>query len=66
MFSHSKFFNDNGETLLGFTFSEVPKKWMRIADFSECPANTNALIVLDIENLENPKQKDEIEMRSSY
>jgi hypothetical protein len=39
---------------------------LRTGDFSECPGNTNALIVLDIENLQNPNQVDEIEMRSPY
>lgn len=39
---------------------------LRTGDFTECPGNTNALIVLNIENLQSPKQADEIEMRSPY
>ena len=39
---------------------------LRTADFSGCPGNTNALVVLDIENLENPEEVDEIQMRSPY
>ena len=39
---------------------------LRTGDFSECPGNTNALIVLDIQNLQTPSQKAQIEMRSPY
>lgn len=39
---------------------------LRTGDFSECPGNTNALVVLDIENLQAPSQVAEIEMRSPY
>jgi len=39
---------------------------LRTADFSACPGNINALIVLDIENLDSPKEVAEIEMQSPY
>ena len=39
---------------------------MRTADFSACPGNVNALIVLDIEDLKSPVLKEEIEMGSPY
>ena len=39
---------------------------LRTADFSECPGNINALVVLDINNLSNPKEVDEIAMNSPY
>ena len=37
---------------------------LRTGDFTECPGNTNALIILNIENLQSPKLAAEIEMRS--
>ena len=39
---------------------------LRTADFSECPGNINALIVLDMEDIEQPNQVAEIPMRSPY
>jgi len=39
---------------------------LRTADFSPCPGNINALIVIDIENLNAPSQIDEIEMKSPF
>lgn len=39
---------------------------LRTAEFSPCPGNTNAVVVLNIANLENPQQVGEIEMRSPY
>ncbi|MBT8232397.1 MAG: hypothetical protein HKO66_04945 [Saprospiraceae bacterium] len=39
---------------------------LRTADFSPCPGNINALIVLDISNLATPKEVEEIEMQSPY
>ena len=45
---------------------EVAYITLRTADFSSCPGNTNALIVLDIEQLNNPEQVNEIEMKSPY
>jgi len=39
---------------------------LRTADFSECPGNINALVVLDINNLSSPKEVDEIAMNSPY
>jgi hypothetical protein len=39
---------------------------LRTADFSPCPGNTNAVIVLDIQNFNNPKETEEISMRSPY
>jgi hypothetical protein len=45
---------------------EVAYITLRTADFSECPGNTNALVVLDIENLQSPKEEKEIAMESPY
>ncbi len=39
---------------------------LRTGDFSECPGHTNALVVLDIENLNSPSEVEEISMRSPY
>lgn len=39
---------------------------LRTAEFSSCPGNTNALLVLDISNLNDVDQKEEIEMLSPY
>jgi hypothetical protein len=39
---------------------------LRTADFSNCPGNINALVVLDIENLDSPKELEEIAMESPY
>jgi len=39
---------------------------LRTADFSECPGNINALVVLDVTNLSNPVELDEIAMNSPY
>ena len=39
---------------------------LRTADFSDCPGNINALVVLNIENLAKPKQEKEIQMASPY
>ena len=46
--------------------SEVAYISLRTADFSECPGNINALVVLDIRELERPEEIDEIAMRSPY
>ncbi len=45
---------------------EVAYITLRTADFSDCPGNINALVVLDIENLEAPKELEEIGMESPY
>ena len=39
---------------------------LRTGDFADCPGNTNALIVLDISNIENPKQVMDIPLHSPY
>lgn len=39
---------------------------LRTAQFSSCPGNINALIVLDIQNLNQPVEKAEIPMLSPY
>ncbi|MFK7809881.1 MAG: LVIVD repeat-containing protein [Saprospiraceae bacterium] len=39
---------------------------LRTADFSDCPGDINALIVLDIESLSNTSQVNEIAMQSPY
>lgn len=39
---------------------------LRTADFSDCPGNINALIVLDVSNLEAPKELQEVQMQSPY
>lgn len=39
---------------------------LRTADFSDCPGNVNAVIVLDIENLSSPVEINEIEMYSPF
>ena len=39
---------------------------LRTADFSDCPGNINALIILDISDLASPEEVSEIEMRSPY
>ncbi|MFT5748317.1 MAG: hypothetical protein ACI9XO_002790 [Paraglaciecola sp.] len=39
---------------------------LRTGDFSECPGDVNSLIVLNIENLQNPQQAAEIPMSSPY
>ncbi len=39
---------------------------LRTADFSDCPGNTNALVVLNIENLDNPREEEQINMASPY
>ncbi len=45
---------------------EVAYITLRTADFSDCPGNTNSLVVLDIENLNNPREVTEINMLSPY
>jgi hypothetical protein len=39
---------------------------LRTADFSPCPGNTNALLVIDLVNMAHPKKIDEIQMNSPY
>jgi hypothetical protein len=39
---------------------------LRTADFSECPGNINAVIVLDISDLSKPVEVEEVEMFSPY
>jgi len=39
---------------------------LRTADFSGCPGDINALVVLDIENLNSPQVAQEIAMNSPY
>ncbi len=39
---------------------------LRTADFSSCPGNTNSLLVLDTRNIQDVKQKNEIEMSSPF
>ena len=39
---------------------------LRTADFSDCPGNTNALVVLDIENLDHPEEVKQLDMASPY
>lgn len=39
---------------------------LRTAEFSACPGNINALIVLDIQDLSTPDEVTEIEMQSPY
>lgn len=45
---------------------EVAYVTLRTADFSPCPGNINALVVVDIENLNAPFQVDEIQMKSPF
>jgi len=45
---------------------EVAYITLRTGDFSDCPGNTNALVVLDIENLNSPEEVDHIDMSSPY
>jgi hypothetical protein len=45
---------------------EVAYITLRTADFSDCPGNVNALVVLNIENLQSPKQEKEIAMESPF
>lgn len=39
---------------------------LRTADFSDCPGNINALVVLDLEDLDKAKELEEIQMSSPY
>jgi len=39
---------------------------LRTADFSACPGNTNSLLVLDVTNVNDVKQKEEITMTSPF
>ena len=39
---------------------------LRTGDVSNCPGDINALVVLDIENINNPTQRQEIEMESPF
>ena len=47
-------------------FEEMAYVTLRTADFSDCPGNINALVVLDLQDISNPKQLDEIQMSSPY
>ena len=47
-------------------YNNVAYITLRTADFSECPGNINALVVLDINNLSSPIEVDEIAMNSPY
>ncbi len=47
-------------------YGNVAYVTLRTGDFSECPGQTNALVVIDIELLETTKEIQEIEMKSPY
>ncbi len=49
-----------------YPFGEVAYVTLRTGDFSNCPGDENALIVLDVKNLSNPLAIQEIEMESPY
>lgn len=39
---------------------------LRTADFSDCPGNVNALLAIDITDLNNPIQREEVVMQSPF
>lgn len=47
-------------------FTDVAYVTIRTGDFSNCPGDVNALLVLDIQDVTQPEQQEEIEMRSPY
>jgi len=47
-------------------FSDVAFVTLRTADFSPCPGNSNALLVIDINDLSNATQLHEIPLASPY
>lgn len=49
-----------------YPYQDVAYVSLRTSDFAECPGNINALIVLDIANLQSPKEVAEIQLRSPY
>lgn len=46
--------------------NDVAYVTLRTADFSPCPGNINALLVIDINDLANPVQVEEIQLPSPY
>ena len=49
-----------------YPFESVAYVTLRTGDFSNCPGDENALIVLNVENLNTPLAVQEIEMESPY
>ena len=49
-----------------FPVDDVAYVTLRTGDFSNCPGDINAIVVLDITNLNNPVEVQEVEMESPY
>lgn len=47
-------------------YKDVAFVTLRTADFSKCPGNINALLVIDMNDMSNPTQTDEIQLASPY
>ena len=47
-------------------FKEMAYVTLRTADFSNCPGDVNALVVLDLQDISNPDQLHELQMSSPY
>lgn len=49
-----------------FPVGDVAYVTLRTGDFSNCPGDVNALVVLDIQRMDNPFELQEIEMESPF
>ena len=47
-----------------YPVDDVAYVTLRTGDFSNCPGDINALVVLDITNVSNPREEQEITMKS--
>lgn len=47
-------------------YGDVAYVTLRTGDFAECPGDVNALMVLDVENIQSPMERQQVEMASPY